>query len=124
MITSKHKKVIITALYGLIEGSPDSVIRSVERNWERIYHFEPYDDISIEHTNDFIEEGNGKGCWIGSMTLTLKMGDESYTVHRDWGKEHEINKKHPNYESLWFYDMGIDEGSKIWKEKLKEIDEL
>ena len=118
----EHKKFVIRHLFGLIEGSPSSLQRMMKDNFKRQFGIDA--EISVTHTNKYIVDDKSKysGCWIGSMTPTLTVNGESFTITRDWGEEHEINSKHPDYNDDWFYDSDKTYGYIKSQEALEQID--
>ena len=70
---------------------------------ERKFNHKP-DYIKVTSTDNFIDDGRHKGCWIGTMTVFLSINNEEYILSRDWGEEHNHDKKHPNYNDDYFYD--------------------
>ena len=131
MITNKHKEKIVSSLYGLIEGNPSSVIEGLQKRWHTLYGFtDPYDNLVIEFGNKIIaqppaKEGDKPGprtIWGGWMKLTLVMGDEEFSVTRDWYEEHKVNRLHPDFHTdLDFYEKQLDEGSRIWSEWIEKL---
>jgi hypothetical protein len=104
----KYKEFIINGLYGLIVASPSSLKSSLTENFERKFGFPP-DSITVLSSNRFTSEGL-YGDWIGSMSVSLVLNGEEYTLNRDWAEEYEVDKNHPDF------------GSKKRKELLENLD--
>lgn len=114
---NKYKEFVVNRLYGLMEGSPASLQNMMIRDFKTIFKQEP-DSINVTSTNRFVEEEYNKGCWIGTMTVSLKINNEEYELTRDFGEEYDSDKNHPNYKTDdWFYES---EDCFSWK-KLQEI---
>jgi len=103
---NKYKELILSNLYGLMEGSPKSLEDLLMRNFKYKFGFDP-DSIKVTSTSKFIEDGKYKGCWIGIMTVCLIVNGEEYTITRDWGEEYEHDINHPSYCDEYFYE-GVD----------------
>ena len=124
MMERKYKEVAIICLYGLIEGSPVHVRNNIKESFIRKFCIEV--DAEVTSTDRFTIEGDEhyKGCWIGSMTATIKIDGEEYSVTRDWGKEYDIDIKHPDYETDdWFYEGDKCQSHQSYLELMKELDD-
>ena len=114
---NKYKEFVVGRLYGLIEGSPKSLEDMMIRDFKTIFKQEP-DSINVTSTNRFVQEEYNNGCWIGTMTVCLRVNGEEYKLTRDWGEEYDNDKNHSNYKTDdWFYD---GEDCYSWK-KSQEI---
>lgn len=102
---NKYKEFAVDLLYGLIIGSPKSLEGLLNEQFKFRFEHEP-DSIKVTSTNRIVEDdGNFKGSWIGTMTVTLLVNGEEYIITRDWGEEYDNDKTHPNFETDdWFYD--------------------
>lgn len=100
---NKYKKFVLAGLYGLIDGSAESLEYIMRYDFKARFKHEP-DLIKVSSTNRFVDEQRLKGIWIGSMTATLIVKGEEYTLTRDWGEEYDNNKNHPNFDTDWFYE--------------------
>jgi hypothetical protein len=114
---NKYKEFVVSELYGLIEGSPKSLKDSMMRDFNHIFKHEP-DSVKVTSTDRFVDDEYLKGCWIGTMTVTLIVNGDEYVLTRDWGEEYDNDKNHPNHKTdLWFYE---GEDCFSWK-KYEEI---
>lgn len=108
----KYKEFVVNSLYGLIDGSPSSLLDSMIRRFRMMFNREP-DDIRISSTNRYVEE-NLRTSWIGSITVVLNVNGDEYSLTRDWGEAYDHDHKHPNYRSNdWFYES---DDSFHWKQ--------
>ena len=94
---NKYKEFVVNRLYGLIEGSPQSLEDMMNRDFKIIFKHDP-DSINVTSTNRIVDDDEiFNGCWIGTMTVILIVNGEEYILTRDWGEEHDIDKHHLNY---------------------------
>ena len=116
----KYKEFILSTLFGLIEGSAKSLEDMLSRDFKTKFGIDP-DSLTVTSTNKFIEDGKYKGVWIGTMSVNLTIGNEQYSVTRDWNEEYEHDVNHPSYCDEYFYE-GVDCFSyKKYMELLKSL---
>jgi hypothetical protein len=114
---NKYKEFIVSRLYGLMEGSPQQLESMIKDDFKIIFKHEP-NSVNVTSTNRVIEDEYMKGMWIGTMTVTLIVNNEVYSLTRDFGEEYDNDKKHPNFKTDdWFYE---GEDCLSWK-KSQEI---
>ena len=115
----EYKHIAITALYGLIQGGPADVAKSViDMFIVRCGIVLDPDNIIVTSTNAFrtVSTPCVHDLWTGSMTLALHVADESYTITRDWAEEYDIDITHPDYKTDdWFYESDKCQSYIKWK---------
>ena len=100
----KYKIFVLNRLYGLIEGTANSLKYMLLRDFQDRYGFLP-ELLTVLSTDKFIIEEYNKGCWIGTMTVRLIIEGEEYVITRDWGDEYKHDFSHPDYRhDDYFYD--------------------
>lgn len=105
----KYKKIVISNLYGLIEGSIHSVVDLINKAFRR-QGLEQPTIIAIQK-----DARTDSGLWAGVMDITIHYDNHKFSVMRDWLSEYEIDKLHPNYDDDWFYETDDTECMKRWK---------
>jgi hypothetical protein len=101
---NKYKEFIVGRLYGLMGGSPQQLEYMIKDDFKIIFKHEP-NSVNVTSTNRVIEDEYMKGMWIGTMTVTLIVNNEVYSLTRDFGEEYDNDKKHPNFKTDdWFYE--------------------
>lgn len=106
MVEKYHKEFIVNGLYGLMDGNYISLGNYLREGFKRFFDFEP-DELIVSNTySDVISPGEGEpSVWVGDMVVKLTIGDDTFTVSRDFGEEYENDTKHPEYETdMWFYE--------------------
>jgi hypothetical protein len=95
---NKYKEFVFDQLYGLIEGSANSLEVIMTHEFEEKFKHEP-DLIKVTETNRrIVDENLPNGFLFSSFTVVLVINNEEYTLTRDWAEEYEINKKN-NFKS-------------------------
>lgn len=108
-LNPKYKKVIITSLYGLMEGSIHNVVKNINKSFERQGLAQPT-IIAIQ------KDGRTEnGFWAGLMDITIHYDNCEFFVRRDWFSEYEVDKLHPNFQDDYFYETEDAEHMKRWK---------
>jgi hypothetical protein len=120
---NKYKEFIVSRLYGLMEGSPQQLESMIKDDFKIIFKHEP-NSVNVTSTNRVIEDEYMKGMWIGTMTVTLIVNNEVYSLTRDFGEEYDNDKKHPNFKTDdWFYEGEECEAYRKAQEAYKQIEE-
>ena len=100
----EHKKLVVSCLFGTIEGSPKGLEDALKDEFLIDFNLTP-EKLEVIGVDKFINEGDSYDIWIGSMTVNLIIDGEEFSVSRDWEEEYHINRKHPDYKTDEdFYD--------------------
>jgi len=109
-LDKQYKEFAINALYGMMEGNGQSVIRSIKDKCRRSKVRLP-ESIFCWQTRVTNPDG-----YVGMLfEVTIVDGDNEFKVYRSTAEEHEIDKLHPDFgNDLWFFEHlpPKDEGAK------------
>jgi len=122
-IKKEYKKIIINSLYGMMDGSPKSLVDDIIARFKFILGVTlTADMISASHTDKFINNAQSRPCWYGTMTVKLVIDGEEYEITRDWSAERDIDILHEDYETdEWFFESDKCASYKISKSLLAEL---
>ncbi|MEN8857937.1 MAG: hypothetical protein ABF260_07715 [Flavobacteriaceae bacterium] len=92
----EYKKIVIEWLYALTEGSAKGLEDAIADDLSFGYHIKP-DVLNVTSTDKYIADEQGFKLWIGTMTVLLVIGENKFTISRDWEEEYLNDKQHPDY---------------------------
>jgi hypothetical protein len=122
-IKKQYKELIINSLYGMMDGSPKSLV-------EHIIYVSKINlgvtlsavMVTASSTDKFINNAQSRPCWYGTMTVKLVIDGAEYELTRDWSAERDIDILHEDYETDdWFFESDKCASYKISKALLAEL---
>jgi hypothetical protein len=115
-----YKKFVLDSLYGLMQGSAETVERSMKRRFPMMFKGVDAKLTCVETKFKLTEKKIQ--LYIGVMKATIEVDGEIYSCERDFEEEHNENIKHPDFEDdLWFCESDKCHSYKKYKELLENI---
>ncbi len=116
----QYKECVINTVYGFMEGTFEGIKQSLNNKFKLKFGFSP-DVVECSVIKDKIND-EYPPSWIGAIELSIKIGEESFSVTRDFEEEYIHDITHPDYESdEWFYESDKCYSHRKYLELINEL---